>query len=169
MKRDDRGLSLVEMVIVIAILAVVSGTVVLGISAAISKPAEECARKIQQSLQSARVYTMGKQTLSLKFYMEDGCVYVEETATMPDGSSKTKTPVKIGAKGVKVSYKLEEAADYSDLGDSGHALVLSYNRATGGFNKPVGMPKFCDKIRVEKGNKVMTVSLYSLTGKVTVE
>lgn len=171
MKRDDRGLSLVEMIIVIAILAVVSGIVVLGISAAISKPAEECARKIQQSLQSARVYTMGKQTLSLKFYMKNGCVYVEETATLPDGSSNTKTPVKISAKGVKVSFRQDGATDYSDLGVKGSAneLTLSYDRATGGFNKSACAPGFCDKIRVEKGNKVMTVSLYSLTGKVTVE
>lgn len=169
MKRDDRGLSLVEMIIVIAILAVVSGTVVLGISAAISKPAEECARKIQQSLQGARVNTMGKQTLSLKFYMKDGCVYVEETATLPDGSSRTKAPVKISARGVTVKYKLESGTGYSDLGDRDNPLVLSYDRATGGFNKSACTPGFCDKIRVEKGNRVMTVSLYGLTGKVTVE
>lgn len=166
MKRDNRGLSLIEMIIVIAILTVVSGTVVLGISVAISKPAEECARKIQQSLEGARVYAMGKQKLTVSFYTDHGEVYVQETATAPDGSVTAKVPVKIG-KGVKVSYQLEGAAGYTEL--TGTPVIFSYDRATGGFNKSECSPGFCDKIKVEKGNRVMTVSLYSLTGKVTVE
>lgn len=167
MKRDNRGLSLVEMIIVIAILAVVSGILVLGIGTAISKPAEECARKIQQSLEGARVYTMGKQRLSLKFYVDDGCVYVQETATSPDGSVKVKNPVKIGARGVKVTYRLEGGAGDTDLAAT--PLTLSFDRATGGFSTTECSPGFSNEIKVEKGSKVMTVTLYSLTGKVTVE
>lgn len=166
MKRDNRGLSLVEMIIVIAILAVVSGTVVLGISAAISKPAEECARKIQQSLEGARVYAMGKQKLTVSFYVNHGVVYAQETATAPDGSVTVKNPVKIG-KDVDVSYQLEGAAGYVPLTST--PLTFSFDRSTGGFSKTECSPGFCDKIKVEKGNRVMTVSLYSLTGKVTVD
>lgn len=166
MKRDNKGLSLVEMVIVIAILAVVSGIVVVGIGVAISKPAEECARKIQQSLQSARVYTMGKQKLSLKYYVSDGSVYVQETVTSADGSTTDKNPVKIGAKGVEVTYKLEGETGYKFLKDE--PLTLSFDRTTGGFSKTECKPKRCDEIKVKKGNKEMTVTLYSLTGKVTV-
>lgn len=165
MKRDNRGLSLVEMIIVIAILAVVSGTVVLGISVAISKPAEECARKIQQSLEGARVYAMGKQKLTVSFYADHGDVYVQETATA-NGIVTVKEPVKIG-KGVKVSYKLESAAGYTQLTST--PLTFSFDRSTGGFSKTECTPGFCDKIKVEKGNRVMTISLYSLTGKVTVD
>lgn len=166
MKRDNRGLSLIEMIIVIAILAVMSGTVVLGISVALSKPAEECARKIQQSLEGGRVYAMGKQKLTISFFADHGDVYVQEIATAPDGSVTTKEPVKIG-KGVEVSYHLEGATDYTQLTST--RLTFSYDRATGGFNKSECSPGFCDKIKVEKGNRVMTVSIYSLTGKVTVE
>lgn len=167
MERDNRGLSLVEMIIVIAILAVVSGIVVMGIGVAVSKPAEECARKIQQSLEGARVYTMGKQKLSLKYYVDDGCVYVQETAVAADGTVTTKTPVKIGAKGVKVTYVLEGGAGYTDLAVT--PLTLSFDRATGGFSKTECTPGFSSEIKVEKGSKVMKVTLYSLTGKVTVE
>lgn len=166
MKRDNRGLSLVEMIIVIAILAVVSGIVVLGISVAVSKPAEECARKIQQSLEGARVYTMGKQRLSLRYYVDDGCVYVQETAIDAAGNVTVKTPVKIGAKGVKVTYMVEGAAGYTDLATD--PLTLSFDRSTGGFDKMACTPGFCSEMKVEKGNRVMTVTLYSLTGKVTV-
>lgn len=169
MKRDNKGFSLVEMIIVIAILVVVSGIVVIGIGAAVSKPAEECARKMQQSLQSARVYTMGKMKLTIKFYVDDGCVYVQETATSADGTTTSKNPVKIGAKGVKVSYHLEgtPSTSYSELTSA--PLTFSFDRSTGGFSGTECSPGLCDKIKVEKGNKVMTVSLYSLTGKVTVD
>lgn len=168
MKRDNRGLSLVELMIVIAILAVVSGIVALGIGVAISKPAEECARKIQQSLEGARVYTMGKQKLSVKYYISDGSVYAQETITYPNGITKDKNPEKIGAKSTKVTYKMGG----TEYNLSAEPLILTFDRSTGGLNAAECSPSGISdevEILVQRGSTVMKVTLYSLTGKVTVK
>lgn len=170
MKRDNRGVSLVEMMIVIAILAVISGIVAMGIGVAISKPAEECARKMQQSLEGARVYTMGKQKMAVKYYMSDGAVYAQEIITYPNGTTLYKDPEKIGAKGMKVKYKAG-ATEY-DLSTT--PLILSFDRSTGGLNtaecSPSGFSsQITLEIQVQRGSTVMKVTLYGLTGKVTVK
>lgn len=172
MKRDNRGLSLVELMIVIAILAVISGIVTLGIGVAISKPAEECARKMQQSLEGARVYTMGKQKMAMKYYMSDGAVYAQEIITYPNGTTLYKDPEKIGAKGMKVTYKAKTGGTEYNL--SGTPLILSFDRSTGGLNtaecSPSGFSSQVTlEIQVQRGSTVMKVTLYGLTGKVTVE
>ena len=170
MRKDNRGLSLVELVIVIAILAVVGSLVTMGLSAATSKPAEECAKKIAATLNSARMSTMGKQSVSINLYQNGDYVYAEE---MVNGIV-TKN-YQVGGKGVQVEYMLE-GGGYQALGDESSKLSLSFKRTTGGFHYPIiGDPavdtpesKYCVEIRVTKGTRVNTLDLAYLTGKITV-
>lgn len=167
MKKDNRGVSLVEMIIVIAILAVVSGGLALGIGAAVSKPAEECARKITDSLKNARISTMGKQTVNLELYADTDGIYLKEKMTGSGGTSSEKT-VKIGQRGVEVSFQLTGESSFTSLGGASSPLVLSYERTTGGF-KEVSPGKYCQYIKIKKGSREYTLELYSLTGKVEVK
>ena len=167
MKKDNRGISLVEMIIVIAILAVVSGGVAIGIGSALSKPAEECASKITDSLKNARITTMGKKTVELELYSATDGIYLKETRSETGGTPTVKT-IKIGQKGVTVTYQLTGEADYTSLGGVGSPLKLSFSRATGGFNQGAA-GKYCEYIKITKGNREHTLQLQSLTGKVEVK
>jgi len=167
MRRDNRGLSLVELVIVITIMAVLGGLMAMGISAAITKPAEECAKKLAASLKEARVSTMGKRSVQLKLYTEDGYIYVKEEITLTDGTVSTKVN-KIGEKGVEVTYCFAGESSYQTLGSGTDPLTLSFDRSNGGF-KPCKDSKYCGEIKVKKGTREQTLKLYHLTGKVTVE
>jgi len=168
MRKDNRGLSLVELVIVIAILAVVGSLVTMGLSAATSKPAEECAKKIVSTLNSARMSTMGKQTVAINLYQESDGVYVEEVINGVVVKSQ-----KIGAKGVQIEYMLEGGGGYQALGDSSNKLSLSFKRTTGGFNYPLiggtTQSEYCESIRAKKGNRQSTISIAYLTGKLKLE
>ncbi len=163
MKRleNNKGLSLVEIILVVAIITVVGGVIGVGLSSAMSKPADECANKIMASLNNARLSTMGKNTLELKLTVEDGRVYLEEIV---NGASTKKT--QIGAKGVLVEYRLKGETNYIALADA--PLTLSFERSTGGFKPCNGGPGYCEEIKISKGNKVLTLHLAHLTGKVTV-
>lgn len=167
MKKDNRGISLVEMIIVIAILAVVSGGVAIGIGSALSKPAEECTKKITDSLKNARVSTMGKNTVKLYLYSDTDGIYLKEEVLVTDGTATSKT-IRIGQRGVEVSYQVTGDSSYTSLGGEGNPLTLSYKRTTGGFNE-VSSGKYCEYIKVKKGNREYTLQLYSLTGKVEVK
>lgn len=165
---DNRGLSLVEIVIVVTIMTVLTGVMAVGVSLALSKPADECAEKIVSTLSNARITTMGKQGITLKFYEEsDQSIWLEEVITNPNGTSSSKKS-KIGQKGVVVKYKLTgDTAANRDLGSE--ALELSFKRSTGGFNTAGSTGKYCEEIVVSKGNRTKTITLYYLTGKVTIQ
>ena len=59
MKNDNRGLSLVEVVIVLAIMAVLGTVVSVGVNLVTRKPADQCASRLQTVLQNNRMTTMG--------------------------------------------------------------------------------------------------------------
>lgn len=166
---DNKGMSLVEIVIVVTIMTVLTGVLALGVSMALSKPADECAEKIVSTLNGARVTTMGKQGITMRFYQNDNGVYLEETITDASGSVTTRPALRIGQKGVKVEYKLINGTTegaITTLDTTG--ITLSFKRDTGGFNAVSG-DWYCKEIVVSKGNRTKTIRLAHLTGKVTIE
>lgn len=167
MKTDNRGLSLVEILIVITIMSVLTGVMAIGVSMALSKPADECAEKIVSTLNNARITTMGKQGVTMRFYQEsDNSIWLEENITLSDGSSSVKK-TRIGQKGVKVEYRLKDETTFNTLDSTG--ITLSFKRSTGGFNTVNGGSSYCEEIKVSKGDRVKDITLAYLTGKVTID
>ncbi|MBE5884206.1 MAG: type II secretion system protein [Lachnospiraceae bacterium] len=168
MKKDNRGLSLVEVVIVITILAVLGSLMTVGIGAAVSKSADECAEKIATTLNGARISTMGKQAVQVKIYQKDDSIYADEVITDSAGNVTTKTNV-VGKKGVEVQFMLR-GGSYQDIGNESNPLQLSFSRTSGGFHKTTvgGVTDYCTGIQVSKGTKTKTIDLAYLTGKVSI-
>ncbi len=166
--KNNKGVTLVELIIVIAIMAVVSGILALSLGSALSKPADECAQKLTNALKSARITTMGKLSceITIKQASNGAEIWLEEKITNADGSTKV-TNTKIGQKNVSVTYKIQGIATPYNLYDK--SLVLSYKRETGGFNIPTGHSAYCEEIVIKKGNRTRTIKLSYLTGKVSVE
>lgn len=168
MKKDNRGVTLVELIIVMAILAVLAGTVGLGIGLISGKPADKCASKMRTVMQNNRVTTMGKLNASLQFYVDaDGSVWALETI---EGSPAT--PVLVGEKSVSVQYTVSGDATHYPLGDATNPLIISFNRSSGAFNDLSAMGltgKYCDSIVITKGSTVKTLKLSYLTGKISLE
>lgn len=166
-KKDNRGLSLVEVVIVITILAILGALMTAGISAAVSKPADECANKMVAAFNNARVTTMGKQSISLTIYEQDNCVYLKKEIVTKAGDTPHVETSKIGAKDVEVTYKLE--GESSEVPLNGNPMIVTFSRSTGGFNEQPTSNKYIEEIIITKGNKTRTLKLEYLTGKVVLE
>lgn len=169
MKKDNRGFSLVELIIVLAIMATLTGAVFIGIGMVSGKPAEECASKIFSSLQGNRTTAMGKYSASVSFYVGTDGIYVMETINGTAGA-----PVKIGDAGVTVQYRVTGDGEnaWRNLGNDSAPLIISYNRSTGAFNdlEAIGLDnKYCLEIKCSKANTERTITLYHLTGKVSME
>lgn len=169
MKKDNRGFSLVELIIVLAIMAVLTGATFIGIGMISGKPAEECASKIYSHILANRTTAMGKFSASVSFYTGTDGIYVVEEVNGVNG-----TPIKIGDKGVAVSYRVTGDGDNAWrtlLGDTA-PLIISYNRSTGAFRdlESMGMDdKYCVAIKCTKADKTKIITLYHLTGKVSME
>ncbi len=164
-KKDNRGMSLVEILIVIALMAVIAGFAGYGLSMISNKPVEECAKKIEIALNRDRVNSMGKSSAWLEFYMEDGRLVVVEYLDNVPGQPQT-----IGAEGVhmKITYDLG-SYDVTETG----AYRVAFERDSGAVKafeiKVGGSAQKCKEIVISKGSFVKTIKLDTLTGRVNVE
>lgn len=171
MKKDNRGLSLVELIIVLAILAVLGTVVSLGVNLVTGRPADQCASRLQTIMQNNRMTTMGKLDASLRIYLDAaGCICVDEIVKVDESTTNTTT-TQIGATGVVLRYKITGEADYREL-TPGTVLVISYDRSSGAFKDLTAMGlsgRYCEEIEITKGSRTRLLKLSYLTGKISLE
>lgn len=171
MRRDNRGLSLVELMVVIAIIAVLGGIGLMGINAMTGRPAQQCSEKIIYSLERHRVTAMSKvdayyvlrsDAAAKKIYIDE---YVTNNRTGGSFGPYTKTTAEIASSGVKISYVCSDGNTYNldDVTDA--SLRLAFDRTTGSFKKQAD-GSYCTRIIAERGGRKFEVTLVPLTGKV---
>lgn len=189
-KWNEKGFSLVELIIVIAIMAVVIGTVFFSVSMVFSANAKTCCNNLQRAIADCKVTTMGKSEAWLVLYRgSDNQIYCQmyynEAVIENDaeGSPKVKKdddgnvimkavpaneePQKIGGKRVVVTYIDTEGNEHQDLPtdaiDVNKRLTIAFDRSSGSFkNAPKSM-------EIIGGNRHYHLEFNELTGKVTVK
>lgn len=77
-KKDNRGFSLVEMVVIIAIIAILGGVVGYGLNLVSGKPVTQCARQMQILLEQNRTVAMGKESCYVVIYKTSEGIIAEE-------------------------------------------------------------------------------------------
>lgn len=188
-KWNEKGFSLVELIIVIAIMTVVIGTVVFSVSMVFSANAKACCNNLQRAIADCKVTTMGKSEAWLVLYRgSDNQIYCQmyynEAVIENDaeGNPKVKKdddgnvimkavpaneePQKIGGKRVVVTYNDTddtEENEHQDLLTDAKRLTIAFDRSSGSFkNAPKSM-------EIIGGNRHYHLEFNELTGKVTVK
>lgn len=162
MKQDNRGLSLVELIVVIALLAVIS-TAGVNITGYLNgKQARECAYKIDTALANVRIETMSKSTGNDDVYLtlqkENGEFY---------GIFSVKGDIRKERLGSnKVSITAYDMDDIEYVLEEGREITFYFDRATGALKKDKIRYK---RIQVTQGNVVYEVSIEPTTGKFSYE
>ena len=160
MDKKNKGYSLIELIVVIAILAIVTTASIIGLGMINGKPADQCASALRISFTNHRLSTMGKNSASMVVYIDsEGYVRIKETL------DSVTTDTKIGAKGVKIEVFYNDGSLNSELTAGGAGLTISFNRHNGSFN----IGRNIDKIRISKASHVFDLKFYDLTGKVLLE
>lgn len=156
-KKDNRGFSLVEMIIIIAIMTALGGVVVYGLSLVSGKSVTQCARKMQILLEQNRTVTMGKESTYVMIYKDSTGVMAQEFI---NGSSSGKPPVKIGESTVNVT------CGGSPIGDTvSNGTKVEFDRATGALKDVTDDMEFV----ISGGGRVSTLTIDVLTGKVRIQ
>lgn len=189
-KWNEKGFSLVELIIVIAIMAVVIGTVAFSVSMVFSANAKTCCNNLQRAIADCKVTTMGKSEAWLVLYRgSDNQIYCQmyynEAVIENDaeGNPKVKKdddgnvimkavpaneePQTIGGKRVVVTYIDTEGNEHQDLPtdaiDVDKRLTIAFDRSSGSFkNAPKSM-------EIIGGNRHYHLEFNELTGKVAVK
>ncbi len=177
MRKNNNGYSLVELIIVIVIMALLTGTAFLSISIIFGASAKTCANDIKEALAENKVTAMGKSEAKVEIYRDasDNNVYVIQWIKEGDDWKPKKTddagnavPEKIGNSRVYVAYvKKDEAAEVELT--PGNSLQLCFDRSNGSFSDKSEDCIICEKIYVKGGSRSYVMTLVELTGKVELE
>lgn len=165
--KNCKGYSLVELVTVIAIMAVLTGLITISVSAVSGFKATECAKNIESQLNKARVDTMANSSMVLRFFKgADEAYYVEITSTDGLGTTKTVTEL-VGKKSVSVTYSVNEDGSSPQALVAGNDFKISFNRSSGALAATeTGLVQV---ISVTQGHRTVVIRIYPETGKVSVE
>ena len=191
-KSNNQGFSLVELVIVMAIMAIVVTTVGLSISLVSGRKVKKCADEIVSTIERTRVLSLGKDQGQVEFILSqdasgDYHVRIYQGSNASDGPILDRVVGKDPIE-VKVIFSGETEADAVELGDivgnSPHAihaageggLRLIFNRASGAFEKGTnavggagGVKTYCDKIVVTGNGRTIEITTVGPTGKILQE
>ena len=159
MKRNNRGFTLVELIVVIAIMGVIAGLVGLTVGTAVSAKAQSAAASVNILLSKCRTGHLSKTgeaflTLSVEDGMLLGRYYENYSEDDPPVSTDS-----FSLSGITVKYTTDLTPEETVL--TGTPLKLSFNRETGGLEAVDGA--YCTKI-IFDGGRVFTIELIPVTG-----
>ncbi len=164
-KINNKGFSLVELIVVVGIIAIVSGVFTFGFSLVSNKQVDQCTKKIQISLENARTTSMGKSSVSLKFEYSGGKIYVNKSVVLNGNTTTTKSDIGDGA--LVVKYKLSNATNAVELKNNSLTGV-SFDRASGAL-KPLPGDAYLEYFEISNGRKTTKLKINKVTGRVTIE
>ncbi len=172
---NDKGVSLVELIIIIAIMAVLSTGLISMIGILNGRAARECAQDTLSALSKVRVLTLSKSTGAPESGLSaDADVYLE---IKPDGGgrilimqvNKNKEgetivdQISVGAANVDIIAEINK----KEVNLTGIDIKIAYDRATGAFLK-YSDEGYMTKLTFEQG-KSYTIYMTPATGKATME
>lgn len=171
-KTNNLGFSLVELIIVVAIMSLFLGMTGYGLSLSSGKPAEECARKLAACIQHGRTTTMGKyrNIITVSKESESEQIVVKEEVTVrvnPDGSAAQTSERRsvVGSKGVKIEYSTDGGNSFTELA-AGSSIMLRFDSGSGALRKTAPGDMYYTTFRISKADKVKYVIIETLTGRV---
>ena len=178
MKRDNRGLTLVEVVVIIAMIGILAGTGVYGIAQISGFRAREGADTIANSITQARIAMLGKSKGAGNMAWEircDGSKYYVRTVYNVGTSEYYKDEEKIVNANVEVYIGETTKGTLTGAGttttqlltDSSTPVRFYFNRSTGALCDENGVTNSSNAyISVKQGNKNYDVMIIAKTGKI---
>lgn len=186
--KDDKGFSLIELIVIMAIMGVVITFGVIKSEVIFSYNAQEAYKKVVNTLTTEKVQVLAHSTLTsstasvtksdgtvsddvrdkgvyIEFYVDGNSIY---TKTYVKGVAQNADGSKVAGKGVTITCKVRDGASLSDVvlsGGEGHGICFSYDRATGAF-LPYKDGKYIEEIHVLGGTREYVIKLMKKTGKV---
>ncbi len=175
LRYNNYGISLVEMIVVVAIMSVLIGALSIGLGMASTRSATQCASNMEICLNRCRTQTMGKNNGFVAFYASGGEVYMVQKLNYPaDSYNIGKSDVASG------DYTIKKIGKKLDSVECGGLELLSsenedtpvfyvFERSAGSFvgcKNADGSDRASSNIIIQKGKKRYTIEIQKLTGKV---
>ena len=172
MRQKNKGFTLVEMVITVAIFAILLGILVPSLNSILGFRAQRAANSIASALDKTKIEA------SNRYYLDRGKVGTESNVEQDQAE-------KIAPARTLISYVIDDNETHQMK--TGDSIVLTYDRATGGFlplqettwtqkailaeldaGKDIPLTRegsYCTAIIVQGGRRIKTINMDINTGK----
>ena len=164
MKKNNKGFSLVELIVIIAIMAVLTTSIITYIGMIGTAEAKRCANGLSTGLSQTKVCAMSRSKASMIVYSDDTGVYLK---TVQGNAERVE---KIGKAGTKVEYRTVRNSDaFVPVGTTeANGVKIEFDRASGACKK-MASGVYCHGFKVTCGKTTYIVNLEPLTGKATIQ
>jgi len=162
MKNNNKGFSYVELILVLAIMAIMVAMIGISYGLVTRNNVTKAAAKMESLFNTARITSLskGSEAGALNLKAENGKIYYGIGKYDPDTTLNQVEWVKFAQTPVYVT--LSDGSSNTDLGSS--VITYKYNPSSGAFKAcPYG------KVIFSNGNTESTLVLFSATGKCKVE
>lgn len=169
---DNAGYSLLEVIIVMAIIAIVSGFVFMGYRVLNTREVDECVKKLKMGLESNRVTTMGKLSANVSVYKDAQGYLVLKEAIYDDATNSYNYNTKrVGESNLTFKYKCTGDTTESAVPNEANMITVKFDRNSGALKAQQTSPteKYIEYFLIELGSTKKKVKIEQLTGKVSVE
>ena len=173
---NNKGFSLIELIVIIAIMGVLVGGASLGIGLVFSKDAMKCATRLNDSIYDARansMYKAGKFELSISNTGSANTATISQTDLTPVTSDTVYLDGEDSSKKTTISAKFVTEAVPAGTALS-FPVNLTFDKAKGNVYFDVGANGTYDDgiivfaITTLRGNRTAKVQLVTTTGKHTI-
>ena len=175
--KDHSGFSLIELIIVVAILAVMTGGIANFISYQMLGNTKTCANKLNAAIGSVRTNTMTKEYVPnavdstkegipyLYIYKTAQGIFTYETDEAYSGGYPNPSTIE----GNRIASSNVEVIAYTPGGtqvklDAGGIIKIGFKKSTGAFTDRVGVD-FYDRITVNRSSFQYTINMVKETGR----
>lgn len=176
--KNNKGFSMIEIIVVLAIVAVLTSVVSMSVGFIFGLDAKECAQELDDYLKMTKTSALSKDAQELRIYQQasDKKYYVDfiEYSFKDVGGnrqlvSNTLRNECIGKETVTIEYILTDSSGLKKTIDDSHSITIGYDRSTGAFQKvkenDIVTTKYCSSIIITRGSKEYILELVPETGK----
>ena len=194
-EKKNRGFTLVEMTVVLAIFAILLAVLVPSLDPVAGFRANRAASSIGAALDRTKTEAMDRLVGEMKLSWTSDGYYISYYLDRGKTGVKEEQPEKIASGRMKISYTDSNGTTVNLWEDGTNELILTYDRSTGGFlpiqsrvweqkdilkmlsdgeDIPLDRPEnstqpYCEKITVHGvGQRSRIITLFQDTGKYTI-
>ncbi len=166
-KLNNVGLSLTELIVVIAIMAVLAGISISLLGLIPRSHVNGCTEHIGGAIEKTKSNAMSFANVALEITQTADGVFIQfkksdASGNLADDGAKQQ----VGKAGVEISYVLQGGVETPLDSDK---MTISFKRSSGAFEETIvgSTHGACEKIIIRKGSISRTIELVELTGKIS--
>lgn len=185
LRRDNRGVTLTELIVVIALISILSGVAMYSLNTITGAKVNKMTEQLESAMERTKALTLGKEQNAVELILYHDAASESYKVRIISGGSTLLTDdigpdsisIDIRFKGDTLPVKVEDISPAPGHSCGYDGLHIMYERSSGAFVANLnevsgvtgitdGTKEYCEYIKIYNGYKYRTMDLVGKTGKI---